>query len=258
MTTLEAPAGAAVGISDLSLRYGERPVLDGVALDVRPGEIVVIVGASGCGKSTLLRAVAGLLPVHSGALRVGGRPVAGTDADRALVFQDDALLPWLTVARNVELPLALRGVRRSERRERAADWLARVGLAEHAQRLPKELSGGMRQRVQLARTLVAAPGLVLMDEPFGALDAQTRAAMQDLLLEVRTARPATVLFVTHDVDEAVRLGDRVVVLGGSGALGGSGVVDEITIAEPRSGAPQDAARARVLAALTDPTRRGGS
>ena len=245
MTTTETAAGAALSLRGLGLGYGERTVLTGVELDVGPGEIVVIVGASGCGKSTLLRAVAGLLPVHFGDLRVGGEPVSGTHPERALVFQDDALLPWLTVTHNVELPLALRGIRRSERRSRAAEWIARVGLADHADRLPKELSGGMRQRVQLARTLVAAPRLVLMDEPFGALDAQTREAMQDLLLDVWHARPTTVVFVTHDVDEALRLADRVVVLGG-----GSGVVDEITVPEPRSGAPQ-AARARVLAALAD-------
>ncbi|MFI6897650.1 ABC transporter ATP-binding protein [Streptomyces sp. NPDC050256] len=188
------------------------PVLDGVDLDVVPGEILTVVGPSGCGKSTLLRTLAGLLPALGGEVSQDGEPVTAPRAERALVFQDDALLPWRTVRANVELPLAIQGVARAERRERAADWLARVGLEEHATKLPHRISGGQRQRVQLARALAAGPRAVLMDEPFGALDAQTRAGMQQLLVDVLRGTGATVVFVTHDVDEALFLGDRVALL----------------------------------------------
>ncbi|MFD7652793.1 ABC transporter ATP-binding protein [Actinosynnema sp. NPDC059797] len=202
-----------VVIEGLTAGYGRTPVLDGLDLAVAPGELVVVAGPSGCGKSTLLRAVAGLLPITSGRVLVDGEPVRGASRDRAVVFQDDGLLPWRTAQRNVELPLALGGAGRAERRERAREWLARVGLAGFERYLPRELSGGMRQRVQLARTLAQAPKLVLMDEPFGALDAQTRSAMRELVVEVLRETGTTTIFVTHDVDEAVRLGDRVVVLG---------------------------------------------
>ncbi|MBO2452604.1 ABC transporter ATP-binding protein [Actinomadura barringtoniae] len=201
---------------NLSLGYNGHPVLSGVNLEARAGEILVIVGASGCGKSTLLRAFAGLLPVTTGALRAGGAPITGPSRDRALIFQDDALLPWRNARRNVELALALRGVPRARRRTEALSWLTRVGLGEQGDRLPRELSGGMRQRVQLARTLAAEPRAILMDEPFGALDAQTRATMQRLLLDVLADAPATVVFVTHDMEEARLLGDRVVRLTPSG------------------------------------------
>ncbi len=200
-------------IEGLTVGYGRSQVLRGLDLAIADGEILVVAGPSGCGKSTLLRAVAGLLPFASGRILVDGEPVRGTSRDRALVFQDDGLLPWRTALRNVELPLALQGVSKVERRERARGWLDRVGLVSFADYLPRELSGGMRQRVQLARTLAQTPKLVLMDEPFGALDAQTRAAMQGLVVEVLRETGTTTIFVTHDVDEAVLLGDRVVVLG---------------------------------------------
>ncbi|BAJ29127.1 MULTISPECIES: ABC transporter ATP-binding protein [Kitasatospora] len=198
----------------LDVGHPGRPVLRGVELDVAPGEVLTVLGPSGCGKSTLLRALAGLLPPTGGELLADGRPLAGPGADRALVFQEDGLLPWRTVRRNVELPLAIAGSKRAERRAPVADWLARVGLEGHGDRLPRELSGGQRQRVQLARALVGAPKAVLMDEPFGALDPQTRAAMQQLLLAVWEKERCTVVFVTHDVDEALLLGDRVAVLAG--------------------------------------------
>ncbi|MGW2614090.1 ABC transporter ATP-binding protein [Streptomyces sp. NPDC001500] len=211
-------AGAAGRGTRLTLRAATlgRPdaaALADVDLDVPPGEILTVVGPSGCGKSTLLRTLAGLLPALAGAVEQDGRPIGGPAADRALVFQEDALLPWRTLQANVELPLAIRGTPRAERRKQAADWLERVGLADRARQLPHRVSGGQRQRAQLARALAAGPRAVLMDEPFGALDAQTRAGMQDLLVEVLRGTGATVVFVTHDVDEALFLGDRVALLG---------------------------------------------
>lgn len=205
--------GTRLALHDAALGRPGAPVLDKVDLDVAPGEILTVVGSSGCGKSTLLRTLAGLLPLLSGRFTQDGRPVAAPSAERALVFQEDALLPWRTLRANVELPLAIQGLPRAERRVRAEAWLERVGLAEHAQRWPHRVSGGQRQRAQLARALAAGPRAVLMDEPFGALDAQTRAGMQDLLVEVLRGTGATVVFVTHDVDEALFLGDRVALLG---------------------------------------------
>ncbi|GGY04294.1 ABC transporter ATP-binding protein [Streptomyces djakartensis] len=194
------------------------PALDGVGLDIAAGEILTVVGPSGCGKSTLLRTLAGLLSPLAGDITEDRRPLTGPSADRALVFQEDALLPWRTLRANVELPLAIRGVPRAERREQAQAWLERVGLASQARQLPHRVSGGQRQRAQLARALAGRPRAVLMDEPFGALDAQTRAGMQDLLVEVLRGTGATVVFVTHDVDEALFLGDRVALLGAGGLV----------------------------------------
>ncbi|MEW2176275.1 ABC transporter ATP-binding protein [Streptomyces sp. NPDC005406] len=210
MTT--TPRGLHLTLRGATLGRAGAPVLDGIDLDIVPGEILTVVGPSGCGKSTLLRTLAGLLPALGGEVSEDGEPVTAPRAERALVFQDDALLPWRTLRANVELPLAIQGVARAERRERAGDWLARVGLAEHAAKLPHRISGGQRQRVQLARALAAGPRAVLMDEPFGALDAQTRAGMQQLLVDVLRGTGATVVFVTHDVDEALFLGDRVALL----------------------------------------------
>jgi NitT/TauT family transport system ATP-binding protein len=233
---------------DVTLGYGPAPVVAGLHFDVTEGEIMVIVGASGCGKTTLLRGLAGLLPPVRGRFLGDSAPIAGSSPDRALVFQDDALLPWRTAQRNVELPLAIRGVPRRERASRAQHWLAQVGLAGQESRLPRELSGGMRQRVQLARTLAGGPRAILMDEPFGALDAQTRATMQSLLIKVWNAAPTTVVFVTHDVDEALFLGDRV------GVLGAGGVTEMITVPHPRDAAARTAskvaaARTRILGLL---------
>ncbi|MGW0577428.1 ABC transporter ATP-binding protein [Streptomyces sp. NPDC002920] len=206
-------AGAGLTLRSVILGRPGAPVLDGVDLEIAPGEILTVVGPSGCGKSTLLRTLAGLLPPLAGEVAQDARPLTGPGADRALVFQEDALLPWRTLRANVELPLAIRRLPRSERRAQAESWLARVGLAEHARQLPHRVSGGQRQRAQLARALAGSPRAVLMDEPFGALDAQTRAGMQDLLVEVLQGTGATVVFVTHDVDEALFLGDRVALLG---------------------------------------------
>ncbi|MGW8992848.1 ABC transporter ATP-binding protein [Streptomyces zhihengii] len=223
--TGSATTGAGLGLRGAALgRRGEGgAVLDGVGLDVVPGEILAVVGPSGCGKSTLLRTLAGLLPPLSGEVTQDGEPVRGPGAERALVFQEDALLPWRTVRRNVELPLAVRGVARAARRATADAWLERTGLAGHGGKYPHQLSGGQRQRVQLARALAGEPRAVLMDEPFGALDARTRAGMQRLLVEVLHGTGATVVFVTHDVDEALFLGDRVALLGGGTLLDVLGV-----------------------------------
>ncbi|MFH0518577.1 ABC transporter ATP-binding protein [Streptomyces sp. M41] len=205
--------GTRLALHDAALGRRGAPVLDKVDLDVAPGEILTVVGSSGCGKSTLLRTLAGLLPLLSGGIMQDGRPLTAPSAERALVFQEDALLPWRTLRANVELPLAIKGLPRAECRTQAEAWLTRVGLTEQSRHLPHRVSGGQRQRAQLARALAGAPRAVLMDEPFGALDAQTRAGMQDLLVEVLRGTGATVVFVTHDVDEALFLGDRVALLG---------------------------------------------
>jgi len=154
----------------------------------------------------------------AGEVAQDAHPLTGPAADRALIFQEDALLPWRTLRANVEFPLAIKGLPRSERRALAGSWLDRVGLAERSGQLPHRVSGGQRQRAQLARALAPAPRAVLMDEPFGALDAQTRAGMQNLLVEVLRGTGATVVFVTHDVDEALFLGDRVALLGAGGLI----------------------------------------
>ena len=245
MSTPSVVRPSAVRAEGLSLGYAGEPVVENVDLDVTPGEILVVLGHSGCGKSTLLRAFVGLLrPLH-GRVIADGRRVTRPGADRALVFQDDALLPWLSARRNVELPLAVQGLQRRDRRRIADEWLERVGLSRFAGRLPGQLSGGMRQRVQLARALAGAPGLICMDEPFGALDAQTRASMQQLLVDSWRESGCTVVFVTHDVDEAFRLADRIVV------LGRHGVVAEHRIEEPRDPRhpPTPGERAAVLEAL---------
>ncbi|WJV48663.1 ABC transporter ATP-binding protein [Streptomyces flavofungini] len=220
-------------IAGLSHRYadGHRAVEE-VELHVARGELVSIVGPSGCGKSTLLRCVAGLQRPSEGRVAVDGRDVDGVPDDIAVVFQDytRSLFPWLTVRDNVALPLRRRGLARAERRARAEEALAQVGLHGTAGRYPWQLSGGMQQRVAIARALAYRPALLLMDEPFGSVDAQTREDLEDLLLAVRGGGGGgsgggtggdhdgdgmTILLVTHDIDESVYVGDRVVVLTGA-------------------------------------------
>jgi NitT/TauT family transport system ATP-binding protein len=194
---------------------GEVDIIGQVDLGVEEGEFVAIVGASGCGKSTLLRMVAGLEPITRGIVRVGTVPVTGPGADRAMVFQDYSLYPWLTVRENVLFATCLvshRGQDPSRRRARFEALMALMGLANHAHKRPGQLSGGLQQRVAIARALMARPRVLLMDEPFGALDAQTREVMHDVLLHLHASEAMTVLFVTHDVEEALYLSRRVVVL----------------------------------------------
>jgi len=202
----EAPA--AVTLAGVSKVYGRGaaavPALDQVSLAAEPGEFTCLIGASGCGKSTLLNLVAGLDQPTSGEISVGGRV--------ALMFQEPGLFPWLTAAGNVELALRARGVGKAERKRRAAELLEAVHLAGFGKKRPHELSGGMRQRVALARALAQDADVLLMDEPFGALDAMTRDLLHDELDRACEGRNLTVLFVTHNVREAVRLGDRVVLL----------------------------------------------
>jgi NitT/TauT family transport system ATP-binding protein len=175
------------------------------------GEIVVFLGPSGCGKSTILKAVAGLLTPTAGTIEVDGKPIDRVGADRGMVFQTYTSFAWLTVRQNVEYGLRLRGVPKRERRERSDRYLKAVGLSEFAGHYPKQLSGGMKQRVAIARTLINQPRIVLMDEPFGALDPQTRWGMQGLLLDVSRNEDNTIVFVTHDITEAVYLADSVYV-----------------------------------------------
>ncbi|MFB8279967.1 ABC transporter ATP-binding protein [Nocardia colli] len=232
--------GMRLRLNGVRISYGDRTVIDRLDLDVAPGEILVLVGKSGCGKSTVLRALAGLRTPQGGTVLADDAIVTGPSADRALVFQDDALLPWRTVRQNIELPLRLRGLPRGKRKERAQHWVSEIGLAGYADFLPRDLSGGMRQRVQLARSLAGAPRAVLMDEPFGALDTQTRATMQRLLIDTWRAHPTTVVFVTHDLDEALLLGDRIAVLGGGGLRT---IVD---VPNPRQDVDRRSVRAEIL------------
>ncbi|BBO88661.1 ABC transporter ATP-binding protein [Desulfosarcina ovata] len=188
-------------------------VLADVNLDVREGEFVCVLGPSGCGKTTLLNLAAGFIFPSRGRVLFDGRAVAGPGPERGVVFQDATLFPWLSVAKNVEFGLALNGLRGRFLRRRARGYLDRLGLNGHADKYPHALSGGMRQRVAIARVLALEPKVLLMDEPFSALDANTRERLQDELLRVWTARRRTVLYVTHSVEEAAYLADRVVVMG---------------------------------------------
>jgi len=216
--TGEAPK---LRIKDLGVTYIDRhgrstEAVREVSLDIidKPGigEVVVFLGPSGCGKSTILKSVAGLLPPTRGEVLVEGQPVTGVGRDRGMVFQAYTSFGWLTVRENVEYGLRLRSMPRDERRKLSDKYLKSVGLDEFADHYPKDLSGGMKQRVAIARTLINQPKLVLMDEPFGALDPQTRWGMQSLLLDVSRSEDNTILFVTHDVSEAVYLADTIYVL----------------------------------------------
>jgi NitT/TauT family transport system ATP-binding protein len=187
-------------------------VLDGIDLVCEPGQFVVVVGPSGSGKSTLLNIAAGMIKPDSGTVLLDGKPVNGPGPDRAMVFQDHGLFPWLTAAQNIEFGLKMAGLPRAQRRDRVAEALQRVHLLNSASKLVHELSGGMKQRVAIARALVMDPAVLLMDEPFASLDAQTRTLLHAQLQELWCQTHKTILFVTHSVGEAVRLADRIIVL----------------------------------------------
>ncbi len=214
LRSARAAAPPLVAFRGVDLDFGGLPILRGIDFAVAKGEFVCVVGPSGCGKTTLLRMLAGLLRPNAGSVEHNGRAVTGPARDVAVVFQDygRALLPWRTVAGNVSLALEAAGVKRRERAARIASLLQTVGLDRHADRFPAQLSGGMQQRVQIARCLAQEPALLLMDEPFGALDAMTRQTLQDEVLRLVARSEMTVLFVTHDLEEALYLGDRVVAL----------------------------------------------
>ena len=208
---------ARLTVDRLAMRFQTRrgetvTALEGISFEVTDREFAVLVGTSGCGKSTILRLVAGLFEPTEGRVLLDGRPVAGPNADRGMVFQAYTLFPWLTVQRNVEFGPSLRGVGAAERAAVARRYIEQVGLRGFESVYPKELSGGMMQRVAIARALANDPAVLLMDEPFGALDAQTRTVMGELLLRVWEGAAKTVLFVTHDIEEALFLGDRVFVM----------------------------------------------
>jgi len=205
-------------------------ILQDISFDVAKGEFIVLTGQSGCGKTTLLRILMGLVEASSGTVMVSGKQVRGCDSKRAMVFQSSQLLPWRTTLHNVELGLETQGVPKAERRARAERYLEMVGLSAAAHHRPDQLSGGMRQRVGIARALAVEPDVLLMDEPFGALDAHTRESLQNELLTLHAEMGKTIVFVTHDLDEAVLLADRVIVLS---PLGQIGAIIDVPLERPR-------------------------
>ena len=210
-----------------------------VSLDIMDGEFVSVVGPTGCGKSTLLNVAAGLLAPAQGSVTVFGEKLRDINSRAGYLFQNEALMPWRTALQNVTAGLEFRGVVAGEARSRAADWLRRVGLAAHGHKYPDELSGGMRKRVALAQTLILDPKILLMDEPFSALDVQTRSLMENELLNLWAQDRKSVMFVTHDLEEAISLSDRVVVMSAGPA---SRLIGEFAIDLPR---PRDVAEIRL-------------
>jgi NitT/TauT family transport system ATP-binding protein len=216
-TTASAAEAAAIELRNVSRRFvtsdgKSLTALRDFDMTVRRGEFCAVVGPTGCGKSTTLTLIAGLAPPSAGEVRVKGKPVAGIDPRIGFVFQQDAVFPWKSVLDNVAAGPLFRGERKSEAFERAGDWVRRVGLAGFEAHYPHQLSGGMRKRVALAQTFINGPEILLMDEPFSALDVQTRILMQDELLQLWSTASASVVFVTHDLEEAIALADRVFVL----------------------------------------------
>ena len=212
-------------------RNGEMIALNGVTLDIHDNEFICVVGPSGCGKSTLLNIIAGLLEPTSGEVYCEGKLVEGTGTDRGVVFQQYALFPWLTVKKNVRFALEMRGIKGKEADQLAMKYLEKVDLVKFANHYPKELSGGMKQRVAIARAYAAEPQVLLMDEPFGALDAQTRTQLQSELLQTWERDMKTCFFITHDVDEAIILAQKVIVM--SARPGRVKAVIDIDIPYPR-------------------------
>lgn len=211
--------GASVGhvvVRDLSIRFdgkdGPFTALTPTSMDLQPGTFTALIGPSGCGKSTLMNAIGGFVEPTAGHVTLDGRTIDGPSEEIGVIFQQYGLFPWFTALGNVAFGLKSKGMSRAEVRDRALAALKEVGLLEHVRKYPEELSGGMKQRVAIARTFVCEPSVLLMDEPFGALDAQTRVAMQRLLIGIWLKHRATVLFVTHDVDEAILLADKIYVM----------------------------------------------
>ncbi|MBN9068604.1 MAG: ABC transporter ATP-binding protein [Rhizobiales bacterium] len=219
-----------ITVEDLSVNFGQtRNALSGVNLNVYQGEFVALIGASGCGKTTLLNVIAGLVPAAGGAVLVRNESPAAGRRDICYILARDALLPWRTVQRNVEYGLEVSGVPRAERERKAIAYIEKVGLRNYRDFYPSRLSQGMRQRASLARAFAVARSVYLMDEPFSALDSQTKLMLHDRLLDLWEMSGATVVFVTHDIGEAITLADRVVVM----SKRGTGVADEISIDIPR-------------------------
>lgn len=231
MTSSTTALGAPITIADLTKSFpseaGPVTALAGLDLDIAAGEFIAIVGASGCGKSTLLRMLAGFELPTSGLLEVGAKPVTAPGPDRGVVFQDYGLFPWLTVLENVAYGPRQNGASRKEAADRAERFIELVGLSRVSRRFPSQLSGGMQQRVAIARVLCNEPALMLMDEPFGALDALTRGAMQRELQRIHHDMGTTTVFVTHSVEEAVYLADRVIVMAGGISHGVPGYIEAI-------------------------------
>ena len=236
---------AALALDDITCVFAARAgggrytAVANTSLAVAPGEFVSVVGPTGCGKSTLLNVAAGLLAPSSGRALIGGEPLAGINARAGYMFQAEALMPWRSALRNVSAGLEFRGVAHAEATRRAREWLARVGLGGFEDRYPHQLSGGMRKRVALAQMLILDPQILLMDEPFSALDVQTRQLMENELLELWSANRKSVLFITHDLEEAIALSDRVVVLSAGPA---TRPIGEFPIDLPR---PRDVAEIRL-------------
>lgn len=227
--------GSAVHLERISIEFGvagKQPfrAVENADLAVGDGEFVAIVGPTGCGKSTLLNATAGLIQPASGRVEVFGKPLSGLNRQSGYLFQQDALMPWKTAVENVAIGLEVAGTRRRDAREEARAWLGRVGLAPFAERYPHMLSGGQRKRVALAQVLIRDPEIILMDEPFGPLDAQTRLIMGDLLLRLWSENRKAVMFVTHDLEEAISLADRVVIMSAGPA---AHIIGDFTIALER-------------------------
>jgi len=238
------PRAPAVGLADVSVsfRLADRDTYTAVeraSLAVADGEFVAIVGPTGCGKSTLLNVAAGLFPPSAGTATVYGAPLTGRNVQAGYLFQADSLFPWKTALDNIAIGIEVAGVAPAEARERATQWLARVGLGAFAARYPHMLSGGQRKRVGLAQVLIRDPKILLMDEPFGPLDAQTRQIMGNLLLDLWSADRKAVLFVTHDLEEAIALSDRVVIMSAGPA---ARVIGDWQVALPR---PRDIAEIKL-------------
>jgi NitT/TauT family transport system ATP-binding protein len=234
LTPLPSRGAPAISLRGATKRFATRSgtpftAIADVTLDVAAGEFVTIVGPTGCGKSTTLSLVSGLEPASAGTVEVHGRPVTGIPDGIGYMFQTDAVLPWKNVLDNVALGLRYRKVGKPEAHAKARDWLVRVGLGGFEDRYPHQLSGGMRKRVAMAQSLIGEPSILLLDEPFGALDVQTREHMQDELLDLWSGTGAAVVFITHDLTEAISLADRVVVM----TAGPGTVKDVVTIDLPR-------------------------